>query len=103
MSDGQQLGYVRPDRARRVALPRELKKVEVFFQNNEKYLYNIKFHARDGREISLRQGGENGPGRVETLEFAPNEHLLSCELDYQWPGHGCTDIVGVTWIKWVRK
>lgn len=84
-------------------IPKELKKIEVSFFHDERYIYNMKFFARDGQEFALSYGGFNGPGRVETVEFAENEHLLSCELDYMLPDHGCTEFIGVTWIKWVVK
>jgi len=80
MSDGSQLGFVERSNISRIAIPKELKKIEVIFFSNETYLYNIKFYTRDGREISLTQGIAHGPSRVETVEFEENEHLLSCEL-----------------------
>lgn len=61
------------------------------------------FYARDGSQISLTQGMENGPGRVETVEFAENEHLLSCEIETMFPEHGMVNICGITWIKWQNK
>ena len=103
MSDGSQLGFVEPSIISRIAIPKELKKIEVIFFSSENYLYNIKFYTRDGREISLTQGLAHGPGRVETVEFEENEHLLSCELYTRMPPHGILDIVGITWIKWVNK
>jgi len=101
MSNGTQLGYVRPDWIKRMAIPKELKKIEVIFFIDERYLYNIIFYARDGSQISLTEGLINGPGRVETVEFAENEHLLSCELDTMLTEHGIMDVCGITWIKWV--
>jgi len=101
MSDGQQLGYVRADRLKRMAIPKELKKIDVIFFHNESYIYNIKFYAKNGEEFSMRDGGNHGPGRVETVEFAHNQHLLSCEFDYSLNHHdGLTEITGITWIKW---
>jgi hypothetical protein len=53
-----------------MAIPKELKKIDVIFFNDERYIYNIKFYARNGGEFSVRHGGDHGPGRVETVEFA---------------------------------
>ena len=53
-----------------MAIPKELKKIDVIFFNDERYIYNIKFYARNGGEFSMRHGGDHGPGRVETVEFA---------------------------------
>jgi hypothetical protein len=53
MSNGTQLGFVESGKISRIAIPKDLKKIEVIFCSNEHYLYNIKFYTRDGREISL--------------------------------------------------
>ena len=103
MSDGTQIGYVNHLTLKRTALPKELKKIEVIFFDHERYLQNIKFYAKDGSQFSLSQRPVNGPVRVETVEFAENEHLLSCEIDIMFPGHGHYDICGITWIKWQNK
>jgi hypothetical protein len=86
-----------------MALPKELKKIEVIFFDHERYLRNIKFYAKDGSQLFLSQRTCNGPVRVETVEFDENEHLLSCEIDTMLPSHGHYDICGITWIKWQNK
>ena len=65
--------------AKRMAISKKLKKIDVIFCENESYILDIKFYFRNGGESFMTQAIEH-QGRVETVEFAQNEHLLSVKI-----------------------
>ena len=66
--------------AKRMAISKKLKKIDVIFCENESYILDIKFYNRNGSESLMTQAIGHVQGRVETVEFAQNEHLLSVKI-----------------------
>lgn len=104
LSDGQHAICGKENLAHiNVELPRQLKKITVTFQNDEKKISRISFQGETNLDISMASQtsvwdqGQDYRGRSKTFVFQPNEDLLGAIF------HGTTSrTYGITWIKWRR-
>lgn len=100
ISDGQYLGS-RLKEPSKVQVPRNVKRAEISFFRDERYVYNISFYTHDGKVIRLRENNAAfGPGRTEVVDLRADEVLLGCEIECGIPHHTNPDAYGVTWLIW---
>ena len=76
-------------------LPKDIKRIEVQFQQSEAYIFQIRFFQRDGSQIKIGGSDIWNAGRTEVFTLESDEVLLGAEFD-----HTEKHTVGVTWIKW---
>lgn len=80
-----------------ITIPPNLDRIDVIFNKNETYIYQIKFYTSDGKILrTVDDKKRKKPGRTEIFLLMPGERLLGCEMLEE--GFGVC--IGVVWLKY---